>query len=83
VDKKEGKMEGIRYIKINGQNVGSELLPTVYTVSEVAEILKVSEKTVYKEVKEGNLKSVKVRGSIRVSNKFLEEYLKIFKGGQV
>jgi len=55
----------------------SDELPSVYTVSEVAKILKVSEKTVYREVKEGNLKAVKVRGSIRVSESYLKDYMEV------
>lgn len=48
----------------------------VYTVQDVAEILKVSTKTVYKLLKEGDLKSIKVRGQFRVPSSALDNYLK-------
>ena len=48
----------------------------VYTVHEVAEILRISCKTVYKLLKEGELKSVKVRGQIRITSEQLRDYLK-------
>lgn len=46
----------------------------LYTVSEVATMLKVNRNFVYDEIKKGNLKAVKI-GSIKIRKENLEEYI--------
>ncbi len=53
-------------------------MPKVLTISEVSEILKVSRSTVYRIIKENDLKAIKVRKTIRVKPSDLEEYLAIY-----
>lgn len=48
----------------------------VYTVREVATVLKVSTKTVYGLIHDQQLKCIHVRGQIRVTTEQLIEYLK-------
>jgi excisionase family DNA binding protein len=45
------------------------------TIAEVAETLKVSEKTVRREIAAGNLASVPIRGAIRIDKGDLDIYL--------
>lgn len=47
----------------------------VYTVADVADILHVSQKTVYRLVKEGDITGIRVRGQIRITSTALEQYL--------
>ena len=47
----------------------------VYTVSEVAEVLKVSTKTVYNMIHDDQLFAIRVRGQIRITSYALDEYL--------
>lgn len=47
----------------------------VYTVSEVATVLKVSSKTVYKIIRNGDLKVIRVRGQIRITSQELNQFL--------
>ena len=51
-----------------------------YTLSEVAEKLKVTWQTVRREIKRGNLKACKVGKVFRVSDVQLSEYLRKFEG---
>lgn len=51
----------------------------VYTVADVAEILRVSRKTIYNLIRDDNLAVVRVRGQIRITSRALDEYLT--KGG--
>lgn len=51
------------------------LYPMALTVPEVAEILRVCTKTVYKIIKENNIPAVKVGREIRVSKVRLIDYL--------
>lgn len=46
----------------------------LYTIAEVAKRLKVNRNTVYKLIREGRLKAVKL-GSLKVREKALEEFL--------
>lgn len=46
----------------------------LYTVSEVAKLLKVNRNFVYDEIKKGNLEAVKI-GSIKIRKDKLEEYI--------
>lgn len=48
----------------------------VYTVEEVASILKVSPHTVRTLIKEGKIKSIRVGVQIRVTQEALNEFLK-------
>lgn len=47
----------------------------VYTVQQVANILQVCKDTVYDLINQGKLRSVKLGKSIRIPEKFLQEYL--------
>lgn len=53
-------------------------MPQILTVNEVCEILKVSRATVYRIIKENDLKAIKVRKTLRVRFCDLEEYLNQF-----
>ncbi|MBA4544692.1 helix-turn-helix domain-containing protein [Thermoactinomyces daqus] len=46
-----------------------------YTIEEIAEILKVHDRTVRREIERGNLKAVKVGSVWRITHKDFEEYL--------
>lgn len=48
----------------------------VYTVREVASILKVSEKTVYGLIHDREIKCIRVRGQIRITSEQLNNFLK-------
>ncbi len=50
-------------------------MPKILTVGEVCEILKVSRATVYRIIKEQDLKAIKVRKTIRIRLCDLEEYV--------
>lgn len=45
------------------------------TIPEVAELLKTSERTVKREIDDGNLKAIRVRRSERVRKSDLESYV--------
>ena len=47
----------------------------VYTVPEIAIILRVSVKTVYRLVKSGDISAIRVRGQIRITSTALNNYL--------
>jgi excisionase family DNA binding protein len=47
----------------------------IMKIPEVAEFLKVSESTVYKLVKDGELPAKRVRGQWRIRRRSLDEYL--------
>ena len=47
----------------------------VYTVPEIAIILRVSVKTVYRLVKSGDIPAIRVRGQIRITSSALQIYL--------
>lgn len=49
---------------------------SVYTVDDVASILKVSTKTVYTLVHEQQLKCIRVRGQIRITSEQLDDYIR-------
>lgn len=48
----------------------------VYTAHEVAKLLKVSDKTLYRVIQAGELPVIWVRGQIRITAQALDEYLK-------
>ena len=47
----------------------------VYTLDEVAEVLKITRRTLYTYVKEGKLKAVKIGREWRVSEDALQDFL--------
>ena len=47
----------------------------VFTVTEIANILMVSERTVYKMVHDGTLPVIWVRGQIRITSEELDKFL--------
>ena len=53
----------------------------VYTVPEVATVLKVSTKTVYKMIHDGELQAICVRGQFRITLQALTDYLRGGKNG--
>ena len=50
--------------------------PKVYTVEEVAELLKVNARTVYKMVERGEIRSVRAGRQIRITDEALNAYLR-------
>ena len=52
---------------------GTATGPTFYDVAEVAEMLKMSRMTVYRAVRSGELRSVRIRGRILIPAKVIEE----------
>lgn len=46
-----------------------------YTVEEVAELLKVHDRTIRREIQRGKLKKVMIGNSLRIRRDDLEEYL--------
>lgn len=52
------------------------MLKSVYTVTDIAKILKVSTKTVYRLVQEQELPCIRVRGQIRITAMALDDYLR-------
>ncbi len=55
---------------------GSELTDTIMSLEEVAKMLKVSERTVQREVTAGKLKAFKVGRSLRFRLEEVEKYMK-------
>lgn len=49
--------------------------PVLYTMSEVAEILKVSVRTVKRMIKRGDIKAIKIGGTVRIRKEALDEAL--------
>jgi len=47
----------------------------VYTIAEIARILKISEKTAYKLIRDQELPYIRVRGQIRITATALDFYL--------
>ena len=54
----------------------------VYTVQEVAQVLKVSSKTIYNLIHTDDLQAICVRGQYRITSQALAEYLRGGKNGQ-
>lgn len=48
----------------------------IYTVKEVAKILRVSEKTVYKIIRSGDLQAIRVRDQYRITADALRQYIR-------
>ena len=51
----------------------------VYTVCDIAEILQVSTKTIYRIIQAGDIRVIWVRGQIRITEEALNSYLQ--RGG--
>lgn len=51
------------------------------TVQEVAEFLRLSELTIYKYIKEGDLEAMEFGGHYRVSKDALEKFIEVHKVG--
>ena len=51
------------------------LKPT-FCPGQIAEIFGVSPRTIYREIEDGNLRAIRIRGSLRVPLSELEAYLK-------
>lgn len=51
----------------------------ILTVAEVCDILQVSRTTVYRIIKEKELKAIKIRKTVRVKESDLEEYLSSYE----
>lgn len=49
--------------------------PEFYTPAEVAEILKLSTKTVHRRIDDGTLRAVRIGGSIRIPAEVIDELL--------
>lgn len=47
----------------------------LYTIEEVVDIIKVTRRTIYKYIKQGDLKAIKVGRLWRVSEESLKEFL--------
>jgi excisionase family DNA binding protein len=47
----------------------------LYTVNELAQVLKVSVRTLRREMDEGELKFIKIRGRIRIREEDVQAYL--------
>ena len=50
--------------------------PQLYTTQEVAEILKVHQRTIFRHIKNGQLKAIKVLGQWRVKKEDLDKLIK-------
>jgi excisionase family DNA binding protein len=48
----------------------------MYTIQEVAINLKVSNRTVYRWIKEGKLKSLKIQGIVRITEEEYQSFIK-------
>jgi len=48
---------------------------TVYTVTEAAHVLRVSSKTIYRLIEENSIKCVRIRGSIRITQQAIDDYI--------
>ena len=47
----------------------------LYTVNELAQVLKVSVRTLRREMEEGELKYIKIRGRVRIREEDVHSYL--------
>ena len=58
-----------------GMTDGISVDKALLTINEVSEILSVSKFTVYRMLKDGEIQATKIRGSIRIFGKSLEEVI--------
>lgn len=54
----------------------------VYTVREVAALLKISSKTAYRLIRSGEIHAIQVRGQFRITSLALDEYMKGDRNGE-
>ena len=54
----------------------------VYTVKQVADILHISQKTMYQIVRDRQIAVIWVRGQIRITSTALEDYIRGGKNGE-
>jgi excisionase family DNA binding protein len=53
----------------------SETLPTFYTKKDVADMLKVTTKTVDRAIRSGDLRAIKLKRAVRIQGDDLQTYL--------
>ncbi len=58
-----------------GENARWHMADVVYTLEEVAKILKVSTATVRRMIEDGTLKAIRVRGQLRIRKEELDKIL--------
>ena len=51
------------------------IIMTLFTVKEVAKMLRLTEKTVYKMIKTGAIQSVKIGGALRITQEVVDRIL--------
>lgn len=56
--------------------MGLDNLPDIITIKQLAEFLQISEPTIHRAIKAGNLKSLKVGKSVRIEKESVMEWLK-------
>ena len=64
----------VKYHKVNGEEPGKNLKKWSYSISEVAEMLEISETTVYDLIKREGIKTVTVDYWIRIPKKSFQEW---------
>ena len=67
------KVQKASTVKTTGKTDGINVDKALLTINEVAEIINVSKFTVYRMLKDGEIQATKIRGSIRIFGKSLEE----------
>ncbi len=67
------KVQKANTVITTGKTDGISIDKALLTIHEVAEILSISKFTVYKMIKDGDIQATKIRGSIRIFGKSLEE----------
>lgn len=67
-------------VEPDGRHVPVPYKPS-FCPGEIAEIFGVSVKTIYREIRDGNLRAVRIAGSLRVPLSELEGYLERQQGG--
>jgi excisionase family DNA binding protein len=61
---------------MTASELANSRLPRLYTVAEVAEYLRVSQRTVRRMVKSGDLPAIRVGGSLRITESSLAKLAK-------
>ena len=69
------KVKKASTVVTTGDTTGISVDKALLTINEVAEILTVSKFTVYRMLKDGDIQATKIRGSIRIFGKSLEEVI--------
>ena len=65
-------MEGINTVVINDENIN---LDKLYSVKEIAKYLGVDPRTVYDEIRDGNMKCTHIKGAIKIPYRYLYDYV--------